>query len=259
MTYAEEVQFFGENIERILVSFLNKNFIVNQYGFILINHQASVPVSFPQESSYRCGVDILWPFTFWFIVVLLVCNIWGFLHFGHTMWHSWGVILVYQVVAYLPYLNTYKPSCLSFFCKHLGFANLDFNWFMRSHDITETGFPYRWTRQGLIYSNFLYNSHVMIFVWILAILMILFFFLLWLCCYKRKKWRPYLSELERVYRYHAFFKGIILCYLKLGFTGVIQIIYPNFTGGSGALSMIFAFAAVGGLGSAFVWILSQLF
>ena len=160
-------------------------------------------------------------------------NFIGFLTLKMSMAYTWTMVLSMQLVVMIPVMNLYLPSCLSHFLKQISLVNgyeklIRDNFLARMYDHTDlaemTSFGHRFEVQGYNYASFLDGAADILSCWLYALYLIPFLMMIRILF--SQCW-TFFDEIERIYRYQAFYKGFMVCYLKIVFCAIMNMQQVN--------------------------------
>eukprot|EP00345_Euplotes_harpa_P013898 CAMPEP_0168337858 /NCGR_PEP_ID=MMETSP0213-20121227/12458_1 /TAXON_ID=151035 /ORGANISM="Euplotes harpa, Strain FSP1.4" /LENGTH=469 /DNA_ID=CAMNT_0008343463 /DNA_START=1338 /DNA_END=2747 /DNA_ORIENTATION=- len=146
-----------------------------------------------------------------------------------SMGYTWSLVFVLQYINFLSLSNVYIPSCLLYYSKDMGLVNgydhiIRDNFIARMYHhnelISMTSFNYKFFKNGYWYSSFLDNTADILMCWVYGFVFLGFFVMLW------EIWRSwgYWIHTVRVYKYHMFYRGFMVLYLKVMVFSILNII-----------------------------------
>jgi hypothetical protein len=148
------------------------------------------------------------------------------------MGYTWSLVFVLQYINFIPLTNTYIPSCLMWYSKTMGLVN-GYDHIIRDNFIGRmyhhedlspmTEFNYRFKRYGYIYSAFLDNTVDILTCWLYAFYCLGFVVMLAEIC---REWDYYKHTL-RIYKWHMFYKGFMVLYLKVILFSILNVLEFN--------------------------------
>eukprot|EP00347_Sterkiella_histriomuscorum_P013046 403366220 len=241
ITYQQSGQFFGLNAEGVVFAVRNGANFQNFRGGPLIEN-VWVMYAGPRESDYKCDLDGLWEASYWVLIIFFVLNF-GAFFFEISMNFFWSLAYFCQIISLFPLIQLYLPSCASLYIKDISIANgEDYNIYTNflgntfwDLDLTKyaTTFWYGFLRQGYDTQSFLGDAADILNCWLLAVLL-LFFFNFMKAIFPKE---AYFVETERNYRSFAFYRGLQVCYLKIIFCIIMNMLNTHFENSTLQLSM----------------------
>jgi cysteine-rich repeat protein len=220
LEWEPSVQFFGEGIESIHLNLTNPNNTISEMFTWPLLQQNITVYPYGMEANDPCDSNVYKDLTFGLLVTMLWINVFAFLTFKISMGYTWSLVFVLQYINLVPLTNTYIPSCLMWYSKSMGLVNgydhiIRDNFLARMYHHTElkdmNSYNYRFERYGYIYTSFLDNCADIMMCWVYAFVWLGFIVMLWEVFRGWKYW----DHLARVYKWHMFYRGFMVLYLKV--------------------------------------------
>jgi cysteine-rich repeat protein len=224
------VQFFGEGIERIHLNITNPNNTISEMFTWPLWQQNITIEAFPMEAMAYWDSHVLRNIMFGCLITLLWVNVIAFLTFKISMGYTWSLVFCLQFINLVPLTQVYIPSCLMWYLKDMGLVNgydhiIRDNFMARMYNHTHLesmeAFSYRFERYGYIYTAFLDNCADLLMWWVYAFVCLSFIIMMWEIC---RNW-SYWIHLVRLYKWHMFYKGFMVCYTKVILMSILNTIY----------------------------------
>ena len=256
LEWDESVQFFGDGLESIHLNITNPNNTISRlYTWPLLKQNITVN-TYGQEAGYEWGESqLLRESMIGLLITMLWVNVFAFLtlkiSMGYTwslvfvLGYTWSLVFVLQYISLVPLTNVYIPSWLMWYSKNLGLVNgwnhiIRWNFLPRTYNHYEleplSAFNYRFTRYGHIYSSFVDNCADILMWWIYAFIWLGFIVMLWEIC---RSW-SYWIHTVRVYKWHMFYRGFMVLYLKVILFSTLNLIKFNVSNALWQISSLLA-------------------
>ena len=220
------VQFFGDGYEHIQFNITNPNNTISEMFTWPLRDQNLSMNTYGMEATSACGNSETYKFTAVTLMAIMIAfNCFAFLTFKVSMGYTWSLFFMLQYICFIPLTYVYIPSCLVTFSRWVGVHGYIYTIrdnFMYNHTLLEPleRFNYRWERAGYVYSAFLDNTADIFMRWMYCLVFLGVVVIFSEIC---RGWKYY-EHIVRLYKWHMFYKGFMVLYLKVITMSMLNII-----------------------------------
>lgn len=183
------------------------------------------------------------------VYTMILLNLFAFLFFNIGFGYTWSLLFVLQFIALTPLMESYLPTCLTWYHKGIGIVNgydhlIRDNFLGRTYNHTYLStmepMDYRYEFLGFPYSSILDSCIDLWQCWVYGFWILAWMVMVQECFRDSKRYSEFFNKIMKSYKWQVFFKGFMVIYTKTALFSMVNIVKFNTDNFLCALSSVLA-------------------